>query len=160
MIIKFLIGNLLYSTIEFIIDNAFRSTVSEPEIGSILYCDLAVGFAEHSGIYVGDNKIVHLDSQGNITLTSPSGFIAGTTALNIYVGCKGPSAKGNDYIAAKAMRSISTRNRRKYNFIINNCHRFTADCISVNSISFLWQLKDICKQQLDIDCWRIWEGAT
>ena len=40
------------------IDNVIRDRV-EPVIGSILYCDLALGYIEHSGIYVGGgNKCI------------------------------------------------------------------------------------------------------
>ena len=36
----------------------------QPEIGSVLYCDLAFGYMEHSGIYIGNRQIVHLNEIG------------------------------------------------------------------------------------------------
>lgn len=62
----------MFSTIvdnlrESIIDNVFRAHTS-PVIGSVVYCDLLFGYAEHSGIYVGDDKIVHLDGSGLIEI--------------------------------------------------------------------------------------------
>ena len=35
--------------------------ISEPTFGSILYCYLYGGVCENSGIYVGNNEIVHLN---------------------------------------------------------------------------------------------------
>ena len=42
--------------------------------GTPVYCNLAGGLAEHSGICIG-RKIVHLDGSGNIICTSPKTFI-------------------------------------------------------------------------------------
>ncbi len=49
---------------ESFIDNVFRDKVDEPAIGSVVYCDLVAGFADHSGIYIGNNEIVHLNGDG------------------------------------------------------------------------------------------------
>ena len=40
-----------------------------PAIGSLVYCNLGV-VAEHSGIYVSRNKIVHLSGDGHIEKVS------------------------------------------------------------------------------------------
>ena len=40
-----------------------------PAVGSLVYCNLGV-VAEHSGIYVGGNKIVHLSGDGHIEKVS------------------------------------------------------------------------------------------
>ena len=47
------------------IDNVFRASVT-PVYGSVLYVDLACGYAEHSGIYVGGGEkcIVELTNEG------------------------------------------------------------------------------------------------
>ena len=47
-----------------------------PKKGSVLYCDLSFGIAEHSGIYVGDNRIVHLNGKGEIEAVSPAAFLS------------------------------------------------------------------------------------
>ena len=48
----------------------------------VLYCDLACGFAEHSGIYIGNNQIVELNGGGDIAIVSPKEFIDGGTGVN------------------------------------------------------------------------------
>src|SRR5690606_2362670 len=63
-----------------------------PVRGSIVYCDLTAGhnLAEHSGIYIGNNRIVHLNRHGDIDVVSPQQFISGiTTGNEIYVSCEG-----------------------------------------------------------------------
>ena len=47
-----------------------------PQKGSVLYCDLSFGIAEHSGIYVCDNRIVHLNGKGEIEVVSPAAFLS------------------------------------------------------------------------------------
>ncbi len=48
---SFVVGNLSKSLIQ----NLFWKTNS-PVRGSIVYCDLAFGYAEHSGVYVGNGR--------------------------------------------------------------------------------------------------------
>ena len=50
------------------IDAFFIHSV-RPAVGSVVYCNLAV-VAEHTGIYVGNNKIVHLNGNGRIEKVS------------------------------------------------------------------------------------------
>lgn len=63
-------------------DNVLAEHVT-PVPGSVLYCDLAAGYAEHSGIYVGGGGtkcIVELSRQQGrcvINLVSPGEFISG-----------------------------------------------------------------------------------
>ena len=66
-----------------------------PEKGSVLYCDLSFGIAEHSGIYVGDNRIVHLNGKGEIEAVSPAEFLSLFALQDIYVSCMENSAVGS-----------------------------------------------------------------
>ena len=70
--------------------DTFRDQV-HPVVGSILYCDIAMGYAEHSGIWVGENEIVHLNKYGDIELVNPYDFMSGTTALNVYASAEAPA---------------------------------------------------------------------
>jgi len=54
--------------IEGFVDYVFRDHV-RPKIGSVVYCDLWM--VEHSGIYIGNNRIVHLDGSGKIEIVTP-----------------------------------------------------------------------------------------
>lgn len=55
-----------------IVDNYFRDKVT-PIKGCLVYCKLGV-IAEHTGIYIGDGKIVHLDGSGNIEAIQKMNF--------------------------------------------------------------------------------------
>ena len=46
-----------------------------PTPGTPVFCDLAVA-VEHTGIYIGRNRIVHLEGDGNIRSVSPEEFVA------------------------------------------------------------------------------------
>ena len=60
--------------IESFIDNILRDTV-KPKIGSIVYCDLCFNTVEHSGVYVGNGEIVHLDGSGVVEKVSAKTFL-------------------------------------------------------------------------------------
>lgn len=151
--------SLAISAVEHIVDNVVRDQVDEPEIGSVVYCDLAIGLAEHSGVYLGNGEIMHLNGNGVIERVSPNEFMAGTTALSIYVSCNGSWATGCSKVARRAIVFQNTFCSRDYNWLLDNCHQFTSACITGdidNSHSFLWMLKDQCVSQLGVDCWRVW----
>lgn len=145
-----------YNLVESFVD-AFRDSV-RPVPGSIVYCDLLMGYMEHSGVYIGNNQIVHLTGNGDIEIVSPQEFVEGTTALNIYVSCRGESAVGSKLAAAIAKNQVGRA--RSYNFVLDNCHQFATGCLSgnfENSNNFLWMLKDECRKELDTNTWRCWD---
>ena len=144
------------------IDNVIRDTVV-PVKGSVVYCSL-FEYAEHSGIYIGKNKIVHLDGSGIIEVVSPKEFIERlggfNTAISIYVSCNGLSATGTNTIARRAKKMVGKG--RKYHVILDNCHQFTSGCITgnfENSDNFLWMLKSSANNVLSTNKWRVWNGA-
>ena len=145
--------------INYFIDNVFRDKVV-PIPGSILYCDLWA--FEHSGVYIGNNKIVHLDGSGKIECVSPDEFLNRldgiNTAISIYVSCKDTKAVGNQEIANRAKNMIGSK--RDYNFILDNCHQFTAGCITGNfeeQNNFLWMVKFEAEKKLGVNTWRVWD---
>ena len=146
------ICNIIESIVDTIRDNV------KPKIGSVLYCDLAFGRAEHSGIYIGDNQIVHLSGKGNIEVVSPKQFIDGTTAINILVSCKDTEAVGSEEVANRAKKMVGKK--RDYSFLFDNCHQFTAGCLNgdfENHNNFLWMLKLETSEHLGSDTWRHWD---
>lgn len=152
-----LIGNLCES----FVDNVFRDKVS-PIKGSVVYCELVFGYAEHSGIYIGDGEIVHLDGDGRIEIVTPEYFkgrLNGyNTAMNIYVSCNGTCAVGSDEIAQRAKEKVGSY--RNYNLIFDNCHQFTSGCITgrfENTDNFLFMLKSTAKKEIHANQWRVWE---
>ena len=145
------VGNLAEGLVD-----AFRDSVL-PESGSVLYCDLAFGYAEHSGIYVGHNEIVHLSSEGVIELTTPERFKVPGTALTIYVSCQDTYSVGSKSVSKRARSMVG--NKRSYNLVFDNCHQFSAGCLTgdfENSINFLWMLKDESSKKLGSNTWRAW----
>ena len=157
MIFNYLIKN----TLESLVDNVLRDKVY-PVKGSVVYCDLGFGLAEHSGIYVGNNRIVHLDGSGLIECVSPREFISRLNGLNsaisIYVSCVGSSAVGAGDVAKRAVGMIGES--RAYNVVLDNCHQFSSGCMTGdfdNSDNFLWMLKRTSQERIGSDTWRVWE---
>lgn len=154
-----LLAKPLFNMAEGIVD-ACRDQV-QPEIGSVLYCDLAFGYMEHSGIYVGNNQIVHLNGRGNIETVSPRRFLDGGSGVHIYVSCYNTIAVGDQSTAERAKNWVG--HSRDYNFVLDNCHQFSAGCLTGNfnnSSNFLWMLKDEAKNRLMANTWRVWENAV
>ncbi|NDV12660.1 hypothetical protein GZH52_07580 [Crenobacter sp. HX-7-9] len=148
--------------VESFIDNAVRDKVSAPAIGSVIYCDLAAGTAEHSGIYIGSNNIVHLSGDGIIERVNPKQFInrlgGWNTAISIYVSCNAGTPVGSTNVAKLAESMIGSQ--RSYNLIMDNCHQFTAGCLSgnfENSCNFFTFLKDEVQIRIGGTEWRVWD---
>jgi len=145
---------------ESFIDNVFKKNVT-PEIGSIVYCELVFGIAEHSGVYIGNNKIVQLNGQGEIEAVSPEMFLERldgfNTAISIYVSCNDEEAVGKKKIAKRAKKMIGEQ--RNYNLLSDNCHQFTSGCITgdfENGDNDFLNLKEKAESQLDADNWLVW----
>lgn len=138
-----------------------RKKVSSIALGSVVYCNLAV-LGEHSGIYVGNNRIAHLDGNGGIELVSPKEFLARldgkNPAISIYVSGKNGSSIGSNDIARRAMSMVG--GSRDYNLVLDNCHQFTAGCLSgnfENACNFFWMLEMEAKDKLTSNEWCIWD---
>lgn len=151
------VGNLSKS----FVDNVIRDNV-QPVKGSVVYCDLALGYAEHSGIYVGDDSIAHLDGSGRIEIVSPTAFLnrlnGWNSAISIYVSCRGSEAVGAINAAERALRMAGSS--RSYNVVLDNCHQFSSGCITGefdNSDNFLWMLKHTAEKHIYSDTWRVWQ---
>jgi hypothetical protein len=144
-----------------LIDNVFRDMIDKPAKGSVVYCDLAGGFAEHSGIYAGKNKIVHLNGNGMIEAVSPREFMnrldGYNTAITIYTSCYEKSPTGSNAISRRAKSCMNQF--RDYHVLFNNCHRFTSWCIagddSKQSLT-LSSVKKNAKLYLFTTEWRAW----
>ena len=57
---------------------------------------------------------------------------------------------GSEKVASRAQKMIGQE--RDYNFILDNCHQFTAGCISgdfENSANFFWILKEVIKKEMN-----------
>lgn len=131
-----------------------------PVPGSVVYCKLLT--AHHSGVYLGDGRIAHLDGDGSIQSVTPRVFIdrlnGWNTGLLIYVSCCNGQPIGCKNVATRAKKMIGKR--REYNFILDNCHQFTAGCLTGsfdNPINFFWMLREKTNDILGADSWRSWD---
>lgn len=149
---SFVVGSLSKSLIQ----NLFWKT-DGPVRGSIVYCDLAFGYAEHSGVYVGNGRIIHRNGKGLIEVASIRQFLADTTALSIYVSCNTQGrAVGNESTAqiAGAMLGVQT----DYSLLNENCHQFCSHCLSGDIFSntfTLTQLKRDAHAHIQASQWRV-----
>ena len=153
-------GLLLKGAVEHVFDNHVRGTVTEPAIGGIVYCDLAFGSSEHSGVYMGDGEIMQLSGDGKIERVSPEQFVSNKTALSIYVSCRDNEPIGSSEVYDRASLYRKSLIARDYNVLMDNCHQFAAACVTgdpENSNNFLWMLKHECEKELSVDSWRVWE---
>ncbi|TKF78090.1 hypothetical protein FCV62_13680 [Vibrio kanaloae] len=151
---SFVVGSLSKSLIQ----NLFWKT-DGPVRGSIVYCDLAFGTAEHSGVYMGNGRIIHRNGKGLIEAASIRQFLADTTALSIYVSCNAQGrAVGNESTAqiAGAMLGVQT----DYSLLNENCHQFCSHCLSGDIFSntfTLTQLKRDAHAHIKASHWRVWD---
>ncbi|MGR6648141.1 lecithin retinol acyltransferase family protein, partial [Avibacterium paragallinarum] len=112
----------------------------------------------HSGIYVGNNSVVHLNKHGEIKKVSLSDFIKGTSAITIYVSCCNGKAIGNKKVGNFALSQIGKRT--KYNVLLRNCHQFSSSCITGNldnNDRLLSLLKITARKKLGVNEWRALE---
>ena len=112
--------------------DAFFIHSVRPAIGSVVYCNLAM-VAEHSGIYVGRNKIVHLNGDGRIEKVSAEKFCerfgGKNPSFTIFCPADGRGrALGDKRAAEYALRNVGRL--VDYNPALHNCHCFTASCLA------------------------------
>lgn len=140
-----------------------------PVPGSIVICKLAGPLAEHSGIYIGDCQYgkdiivdLHITNNGNyeIGAVTAEKFLSNVIGDHrIYVSTNGTEAIGNKDIARRALESIG--NCGKYNIIGDNCHMFSAYCISgkyqkIVTNATLTSLLNKHLKKLGHKAWRLW----
>ena len=104
----------------------------KPEVGSVLHCTL-LHTAEHTGIYVGRNRVVHLNGDGLIEKVSYDEFVGRLDGMNPTIAICCPVDRNNNPIGdkevAKRARSLVGKHR-DYNLITDNCHKFTYYCLT------------------------------
>ncbi len=130
----------------------------KPIPGSLLYRDLGAGWADHTGIYVGNDQIVELISNGRVRVVSPTTFLGDGTGTCIYVSCRDECVVGSEIVAKRALSQVD--GTRDYNLFLDNCHQFSSGCITgdfENADNLLWMVKHTCGEYMGANKWRIWE---
>lgn len=133
---------------ESFVKNVFCDIV-KPVVGSVLKCDLAGGTVSHTGIYIGNDRIVEvteINHQAKVRIVNPREFLSGDGLLRTGVYIYIAAAKGSDgkytaihsaSIAQRALMALGSRG--KYSLVSNNCHMFTRYCINgENDDSPVW----------------------
>lgn len=123
----------LFKSIKYFIDSKFRKSVIPIE-GSVVYSPLYAS-VEHSGIYIGREKISNivvdslLNRESTVRLSSASEFTDSSWLGNkIYVSCdRDGNPVGNEIVATKSKAHVSER--CYYGLIYSNCHSFSIKCL-------------------------------
>ena len=137
------------------------SAVHKPVPGTPVYCNLAIAF-EHTGIYIGNNEIAHLNGDGDIEAVSPGEFVGrldgSNPAMTIYFAEYGGKALGSSTIANRAKSLIGSR--RDYRVLLDNCHQFTCGCVSgdfENPCNYFWMVEMEIQSKFGSFCWKVWD---
>lgn len=127
------------------VDSFVKNVVMDkvkPTIGSVLKVDLAGGFANHTGIYIGNGEIVELyenNGIGEIRIVRPNRFLHGEpdslvrTGSFIYCACEDNVALGATEIAERAKNAVGEKHI--YELVGKNCHAFVSYCITGGKIN-------------------------
>ena len=158
--------------IEHVVDNYIFDKVLPIE-GSIVYCDFicSASIIQHSGIYVGNGEIIHLNRKGHVEKVTPEGFVAGLAGFkcgsSIYVSCNETDPVGCVFTAEAARFEVG--NKYDYSVIKYNCHQFVSECLGGGVLgpdfmnpedrikSTLTGLKIGCRLLIDSNNWRVWD---
>lgn len=151
----------LRQDIEKFLENKIKQQSALPVPGTPVYCNLAL-VAEHTGIYIGDNKIVHLNGNGRIEAVTPRVFVNRLDGINpavsIYFAAVGGKAVGTQKIADRARAMIGKR--RDYNVLLDNCHQFTCGCLSgdfENPCNYFTLVQAEIWSKFGIFSWKEWD---
>jgi hypothetical protein len=135
----------------------------EPTYGSPIFSPFGRNFSGHSGIYIGDKRVIALNGKGTIAEVSLFEFTNNPAIVHkeIYVPCysdlKCPI--GFPIAGVRAFEKIGSK--RNYHVIMDNCHQFCSGCLTgdfENADNALWMLKDrVTKEHGESVCWRKWK---
>lgn len=149
---------LLLNFVDSFIDNCILSCVDEPAYGGIVLCELLFGLAAHSGIYVGNGDIVHLDGDGTVIKSKAKGFLdrldGWNSAISVYTDCMDLTPQGCARAAERAKAAVGQR--YPYSLLDFNCHRFTARCVTGDSCPDIWLARHLDSFQKG-NRWRVWQ---
>ncbi|WPA93291.1 hypothetical protein QS795_005845 [Providencia zhijiangensis] len=117
---------------------SFTRNFLKDEVDLVPGCPVVVKLAlivEHSGIYVGDDKVIELYGDGTINLVSTKKFLFGAykqdiplrTGINIYTPCFDGEVI---YFKDAVSRALEIHNQTiEYHIRKNNCHMMTGYCL-------------------------------
>ena len=138
--------------------DAFLIHSQVPKIGSVLYCNLALAF-EHTGIYVGGGKVVHLNGDGVVEKVSLKKFMNRLDGVNpsYSIFCATDSdgeTIRNREVAERALEMVG--HRQTYNLFLGNCHCFTQYCLTGTKVHFgsFGKVEELMRATFGLATWR------
>ncbi len=168
------IAGLIFKPIKYWIDDWFREKVTPVE-GSVVYSDLWFA-VEHSGIYIGDNKISNIVvtgfAQSKVKISNPKNFVSSSKMYSkIYVSCNSSGAVGDHSVSDEAASRVGERDY--YLLAFKNCHDFSRKCLyqsnqnhlfdlDINDLNETWEptiglLKATAKVKIGATKWKLWD---
>ena len=136
-----------------------------PEVGSVVLCDLspvpclsAIGLnAEHTGIYVGNNEIIHRNGDGYLEKVSPNKFLerlnGKNCAISVYISCKGSNPLNNEKVYNRAICALNDLEHSGYDITRYCLTGETDHC----GLDFTFSsLQNLLNKDFGMDNWRIW----
>jgi hypothetical protein len=138
--------------------DAFLIHSQVPAVGSVLYCNLAFAF-EHTGIYVGEGKGVHLNGEGLVEKVASREFVARLEGSNpsVSIFCatdKNGQSIGNKVAAERALKMVGRHKR--YHLAFDNCHCFTQYCLTGDNtnIGSFNMVQSLLRHKFGLAKWR------
>ncbi|HBH7875896.1 TPA: hypothetical protein KDX42_004134 [Vibrio parahaemolyticus] len=148
----------LFATFYISISEHFFHTTDRPVRGSLVYGDTLLGHLRHSGVYVGDNLIVHKTKQGRIEAVTKPQFLSELNGFSLYVSCDNQGIPvGDEACALRAQQAI--RCVETYSHLTHNSHAFCGYCLTgvkAPHITLLSHLKIEASTYLNAHQWRVW----
>lgn len=137
---------------------------NEPGYGAPVFTDIGFTVSGHSGIYVGNKRVIALNGMGEISEVSLEDFVSHPTTVyqHIYVPYYKHSPEwAIGFAMAGARAKEMLRKKRDYNVFIDNCHQFCSGCLTgdfENNDNALWMLKHtIEKEHGEQISWEKWK---
>ena len=140
----------------------FKDKVS-PQRGSILCCHLGLA-VDHSGIYIGENRIVHMSGDDGIEVVGPAEFLArlggSNPALTIWCACRNDTPVASEKVARRAEKALGDLKWQDYDLWSKNCHQLTQYCITGKMdngvVDFTFNnLLVTLRDTMDANSWRV-----
>ena len=134
-------------------DSQFRH-LFYPKKGSIVRVELVGNLADHSGIYIGNGKIIEImedNNKGCVQITDLYDFVYSSsmrTGISIYVAVDKLSKDViyDEHLVENAKKYLGKKN--EYRLLKNNCHSFVYKCIineNFDKITSTWKFEHLTK---------------
>lgn len=134
-----------------------------PKRGCVLSCHLGL-LVDHSGVYIGNDQIVHMDGDNGIEIVSPSEFVGRLNGVNpafaIWCACRNGRPVGIENVAIRAEQALCENYWRHYNLLTRNCHMLTQYCVTGQRdngiLDFKFRnLENVIRDNMDVNSWRV-----